>query len=61
MTKVKVVQVVDDVRPYEHMKLRLPNSGHFRGWPTSDSWPLTYAHEAMENPDIRRLPAQVHG
>lgn len=46
------VQVVDDVRPYEHMKLRLLNSGHqglaYFGLLAG----YTYAHEAMENPDI---------
>ncbi len=46
------VQVVDDVRPYEHMKLRLLNSGHqglaYFGLLAG----CTYAHEAMENPDI---------
>ncbi|MDN6133301.1 mannitol dehydrogenase family protein [Brevibacterium sp.] len=45
-------QVVDDVRPYEHMKLRLLNSGHqglaYFGLLAG----YTYAHEAMENPDI---------
>ncbi|WP_092109449.1 MULTISPECIES: mannitol dehydrogenase family protein [Brevibacterium] len=46
------VQVVEDVRPYEHMKLRLLNSGHqglaYFGLLAG----YTYAHEAMENPDI---------
>ncbi|WP_166973145.1 mannitol dehydrogenase family protein [Brevibacterium atlanticum] len=46
------VQVVTDVRPYEHMKLRLLNSGHqglaYFGLLAG----YTYAHEAMENPDI---------
>ncbi|SMY02975.1 mannitol 2-dehydrogenase [Brevibacterium antiquum CNRZ 918] len=46
------VQVVDDVRPYEHMKLRLLNSGHqglaYFGLLAG----YTYAHKAMENPDI---------
>lgn len=46
------VQVVDDVRPYEHMKLRLLNSGHqglaYFGLLAG----YTYAHEAMKNPDI---------
>lgn len=46
------VQVVEDVRPYEHMKLRLLNSGHqglaYFGLLAG----CTYAHEAMENPDI---------
>lgn len=46
------VQVVDVVRPYEHMKLRLLNSGHqglaYFGLLAG----YTYAHEAMENPDI---------
>ena len=46
------VQVVDDVRPYEHMKLRLLNSGHqglaYFGLLAG----YTYAHEAMENSDI---------
>ena len=46
------VQVVDDVRPYEHMKLRLLNSGHqglaYFGLLAG----YTYAHEAMANPDI---------
>src|SRR5699024_10797197 len=46
------VQLVDDVRPYEHMRLRLLNSGHqglancglLGGYPCGD--------EAMANPDI---------
>lgn len=46
------VQVVDDVTPYEHMKLRLLNSSHqglaYFGMLAG----YTYAHEAMENPDI---------
>jgi mannitol 2-dehydrogenase len=46
------VQVVDDVRPYEHMKLRLLNSGHqglaYFGLLAG----FTFAHEAMANPDI---------
>jgi mannitol 2-dehydrogenase len=46
------VQVVDDVQPYEHMKLRLLNSGHqglaYFGLLAG----YTFAHEAMENPDI---------
>lgn len=46
------VQVVDDVRPYEHMKLRLLNSGHqglaYFGLLAG----YTYAHEAMGNPEM---------
>ena len=46
------VQVVDDVTPYEHMKLRLLNSSHqglaYFGMLAG----YTYAHEAMANTDI---------
>lgn len=46
------VQVVDDVTPYEHMKLRLLNSSHqglaYFGMLAG----YIYAHEAMADPDI---------
>lgn len=55
------VQLVDEVLPYELMKLRLLNAshqalaylGHLAGY--------TYAHEGRAGPPVRRLPARVHG
>ncbi|TGD10647.1 mannitol dehydrogenase family protein [Brevibacterium sp. S111] len=46
------VQVVDDVQPYEHMKLRLLNSGHQGLAYFGLLGGYTFAHEAMANPDI---------
>ena len=46
------VQLVDDVRPYEHMKLRLLNSGHQGLAYFGLLGGYTFAHEAMANPDI---------
>src|SRR5699024_6651762 len=43
---------VDDVRPYEHMKLRLLNSGHQGLAYFGLLGGYTFAHEAMANPDI---------
>lgn len=46
------VQVVDDVTPYEHMKLRLLNSSHQGLAYFGTLAGYTYAHEAMADPDI---------
>src|SRR5699024_12210695 len=46
------VQLVDDVRPYEHMKLRLLNSGHQGLAYFGLLGGYTFAHEAMANADI---------
>lgn len=46
------VQVVDDVQPYEHMKLRLLNSGHQGLAYFGLLGGFTFAHEAMANPDM---------
>jgi mannitol 2-dehydrogenase len=47
------VQLVDDVEPYELMKLRLLNAGHqalcYAGWLAGHR----YAHEVLEDPVIR--------
>ncbi|MGO2862741.1 MAG: mannitol dehydrogenase family protein [Brevibacterium sp.] len=46
------VQVVEDVRPYEHMKLRLLNSGHQGLAYFGILAGHTYAHEAMNDPNM---------
>ena len=46
------VQVVADVQPYEHMKLRLLNSGHQGLAYFGLLGGSIFAHEAMANPDI---------
>lgn len=46
------VQVVDDVVPYEHMKLRLLNVSHQGLAYFGILAGYTYAHEAMADPDI---------
>lgn len=48
------VQVVDDVVPYEHMKLRLLNASHQGLAYFGTLAGHTYAHEAMADPDIAR-------
>lgn len=44
------VQFVDDVTPYEHMKIRMLNGGHALIAYPSALMGLTYAHEAMADP-----------
>ena len=55
------VQVVDDVEPYELMKLRLLNASHqalgYLGYLSG----YRYAHEVVPGPAVRRLPARLHG
>jgi len=46
------VQFVDDVRPYELMKLRILNGGHAIIAYAAGLMDITYAHEAMEHPTI---------
>src|SRR5699024_9475249 len=46
------VQLADDVRPYEHMQLRLLNSGHQGLAYFGLLGGYTFAHEAVGNPDI---------
>src|SRR5699024_5887709 len=46
------VQLVDDVRPYEHMKLRLLNSGHQGLAYFGLLGGCTCAHQEMANPDL---------
>src|SRR5690606_17061019 len=49
------VQMVDDVVPYELMKLRLLNCTHQAMCYFGHLFGYTYAHEAMADPAIRRL------
>jgi mannitol 2-dehydrogenase len=49
------VQVVDDVAPYELMKLRLLNAGHQVLGHVGRLAGLEYVHEACQDPVIRRL------
>ena len=55
------VQLVEDVEPYELMKLRLLNASHqalcYFGY--LDGYRLV--HEAAQDPLFARLPARVHG
>lgn len=44
------VQFVEDVTPYEHMKIRMLNGGHALIAYPSALMGLTYAHEAMADP-----------
>lgn len=44
------VQIVEDVTPYEHMKIRMLNGGHAIIAYPSSLLGLTYAHEAMGHP-----------
>ncbi|NDR57829.1 mannitol dehydrogenase family protein [Aliiruegeria sabulilitoris] len=44
------VQIVEDVTPYEHMKIRMLNGGHAIIAYPSALLGLTYAHEAMAHP-----------
>ncbi len=44
------VQIVEDVTPYEHMKIRMLNGGHAIIAYSSALLGLTYAHEAMAHP-----------
>ena len=53
------VQFVDDVTPYEHMKIRILNGGHaVVGYPAG-LLDIQYAHEAMEHPTILRFLQKV--
>ncbi|MCF8587332.1 mannitol dehydrogenase family protein [Gordonia liuliyuniae] len=49
------VQVVDDVTPYEHMKLRLLNSGHQALCYFGYLLGYRYVHDAARDPDIVTL------
>ncbi|GAA4671490.1 mannitol dehydrogenase family protein [Gordonia humi] len=49
------VQVVDDVTPYEHMKLRLLNSGHQACCYFGYLLGYRYVHDACSDPDIVAL------
>ena len=55
------VQVVDDVEPYELMKLRLLNASHqalcYFGYLAG----YRLVHEAAQDPLFARLPARLHG
>ena len=55
------VQVVDDVEPYELMKLRLLNASHqaLCYFAYLDGYRLV--HEAAQDPLYRTLPARLHG
>lgn len=49
------VQVVDDVAPYELMKLRLLNAGHQALGHCARLLGHTYVHDAAADPDIREM------
>ncbi|WP_019204469.1 mannitol dehydrogenase family protein [Tsukamurella sp. 1534] len=49
------VQVVDDVAPYELMKLRLLNAGHQALGHFARLLGYEYVHDAAQDPDIREL------
>ncbi|MEZ5534550.1 MAG: mannitol dehydrogenase family protein [Thiolinea sp.] len=53
------VQFVDDVRPYELMKLRILNGGHAIIAYAAGLLDIVYAHEAMENPLISAFLEKV--
>jgi len=53
------VQFVDDVRPYELMKLRILNGGHAIIAYAAALLDITYAHEAMEHPVINSYMDRV--
>jgi len=53
------VEFVDDVRPYELMKLRILNGGHAIIAYTAALLDITYAHEALEHPVINAYMDRV--
>ena len=53
------VQFVDDVRPYELMKLRILNGGHAIIAYAAGLLDITYAHEAMQHPLISAFMEKI--
>ena len=55
------VQVVDDVEPYELMKLRLLNASHQALAYVGHLAGYRLVHDVAPGPAVRRLPARLHG
>lgn len=53
------VQFVDDVSPYEHMKIRILNGGHATIAYPAGLMDIHFVHEAMENPLISAFLRKV--
>jgi mannitol 2-dehydrogenase len=53
------VQFVDDVAPYEHMKIRILNGGHATIAYPAGLLDIHFVHEAMEHPLVRAFLAKV--
>lgn len=54
------VQFVDDVSPFELMKIRILNGGHAAIAYPAGLMDIHFVHEAMENPLVRGFMAKLH-